>query len=271
MTDDESEHLVSAGRKLVVARKAAKLTQEQLAKELRLSSRAIRSLEKGERKARHETQAKIHRVLGIDLYGTLDEFYDEILGTGSDPRERPSSPPERPANPPSPREGAEAFKPIPERVSKSEHPANCRPSPNNPFVVMCRECGENEYVSRPFCRCSAPLTDQVQDQFSDWVAVEDTRVANRVRWMGRTSAKLLIAVFLLFAAYIAAASWWRTSQHVLEKFEIFYFPVLLGLVGLLATYAELERRKERLEKYKRNLSFDDFLRSAHFRTLRRPE
>jgi len=269
MRKNESTPYADGGKRLRGARKVAGLSQADLAQKLSLSVRWVREIEKGRKRAGHDIQVAIFELLDTDVYGDLSDLAKNIstdMVSSVD-----SSIPEQ-AQPAVAADVPELSAPS----IKSEN-FNFKPeapvSPNNPFVLMCRECGQNEYVRREYCRCGSYLAGPVQDHVSDWETIALAELKKRVIWLNLFVCFGLPVVFLPLAIIMLSLTIFAGGP--LESYVLHYLPEFapgipaMACVVLVAMMG-LDRKRARLENMRKNLSFEHFLQSDYFKALRRP-
>lgn len=131
-----------------------------------------------------------------------------------------------------------------EPESESDLPDAPRPAADQPNAVACRECGQLEYRSREYCRCSAFLRGQIQDEYLEWRAVNEAHLKDLSAKASRKANITCLVMILPIAIVLGAYSLGLTESLLLGMPPFMYlvlFAVYFGLMNL-CRYFEVKAR-----------------------------
>lgn len=263
---NDSTPYFAQGQRLKKARKDAGKSQAEISKDLSINERWLRELESGRKMPTHDLQIKIFQTLSYDPYGNvgiIGAAYIERIESSGSPGEQDKDSTNSPKT--MEVEAAQGTTSDEEAIPILEPAVSSK----NPLAIMCLNCGDNEHVEREKCRCGAYLRGQVQNQYSEWEVTEQPLIRDEIKRLGRRSDVFWVLLIVSYLGFLGLSRWQVTQEFMVTHFKITYGLTLIVVAGSGSIYFAMMRKKARLAKKEKNLNFDDFLKSSHFKTLRR--
>jgi len=138
------------------------------------------------------------------------------------------------------------------------------PSPVNPLVITCQECGYTEHLDVEHCRCGAHLASQLRRHFIEWAEIEQRKLATKIK-EARNRSLIIGAIGFSTSIGFVVFDW--VVDFFLSYFGPHGYLIVLSMNALCWISFALWRRKKRLEQRSSSLCFDDFVRSPKFKAL----